>query len=143
MFNTSPWWQHGIIYQIYPRSFKDSNGDGIGDLQGIISRLDYLTWLGVDVLWLSPFYPSPMADFGYDITDYCNVDPSSVTWRRVMRLSSRPISVTLRSSLISSPIIPLTSIPGFLRLGVRARIPSGIGISGPTPGPMVPPPTIG
>jgi alpha-glucosidase len=75
MFNPSPWWQHGIIYQIYPRSFKDSNGDGIGDLQGIISQLDYLTWLGVDALWLSPFYPSPMADFGYDITDYCNVDP--------------------------------------------------------------------
>ena len=75
MFNTSPWWQHGIIYQIYPRSFKDSNGDGIGDLQGITSKLDYLTWLGVDALWLSPFYPSPMADFGYDITDYCNVDP--------------------------------------------------------------------
>jgi alpha-glucosidase len=75
IFNTSSWWQHGIIYQIYPRSFKDSNGDGIGDLQGIISQLDYLTWLGVDALWLSPFYPSPMADFGYDITDYCNVDP--------------------------------------------------------------------
>ena len=75
MSNTSPWWQHGIIYQIYPRSFKDSNGDGIGDLHGIISQLDYLTWLGVDALWLSPIYPSPMADFGYDITDYCNVDP--------------------------------------------------------------------
>ncbi len=75
MFNTSPWWQHGIIYQIYPRSFKDSNGDGIGDLQGITSKLDYLTWLGVDALWLSPFYPSPMTDFGYDIADYCNVDP--------------------------------------------------------------------
>lgn len=75
IFSSSPWWQHGIIYQIYPRSFKDSNGDGIGDLQGIISQLDYLTWLGVDALWLSPFYPSPMADFGYDITDYCNVDP--------------------------------------------------------------------
>lgn len=75
IFNTSSWWQRGIIYQIYPRSFKDSNGDGIGDLQEIISHLDYLTWLGVDALWLSPFYPSPMADFGYDITDYCNVDP--------------------------------------------------------------------
>ena len=71
-----PWWQQGVIYQIYPRSFKDSNGDGIGDLQGILSQLDYLSWLGVDAMWISPFYPSPMADFGYDITDYCNVDPT-------------------------------------------------------------------
>ncbi len=70
-----PWWQQGVIYQIYPRSFKDSDGNGIGDLQGIIHQLDYLSWLGVDAVWISPFYPSPMADFGYDITDYCNVDP--------------------------------------------------------------------
>lgn len=69
------WWQSGVIYQIYPRSFKDSNGDGIGDLQGIITQLDYLAWLGVDAIWLSPFYPSPMADFGYDVADYCSVDP--------------------------------------------------------------------
>src|SRR5215831_14920322 len=70
-----PWWQQGVIYQIYPRSFKDSDGDGVGDLQGIMSQLDYLSWLGVDAMWISPFYPSPMADFGYDITDYRNVDP--------------------------------------------------------------------
>ena len=70
-----PWWQQGVIYQIYPRSFKDSNGDGIGDLQGIIDRLDYLNWLGVDAMWISPFYPSPMADFGYDVSNYCDVDP--------------------------------------------------------------------
>ena len=57
IFNTTPWWQHGIIYQIYPRSFKDSNGDGIGDLRGITSQLEYLAWLGLDALWLSPFYP--------------------------------------------------------------------------------------
>jgi alpha-glucosidase len=69
------WWQKGVIYQIYPRSFQDSNGDGVGDLRGILSRLDYLEWLGVDAVWLSPIYPSPMADFGYDISDYCNVDP--------------------------------------------------------------------
>jgi alpha-glucosidase len=68
------WWQTGIVYQIYPRSFQDSNGDGIGDLNGIRTGLDYLLRLGVDALWLSPFYPSPMADFGYDISDYCNVD---------------------------------------------------------------------
>ena len=73
--NTSLWWQDGIIYQIYPRSFKDSNGDGIGDLQGIISQLAYLHWLGVDALWLSPFYPSPMVDFGYDVSNYTDVDP--------------------------------------------------------------------
>ena len=69
------WWKSGIVYQIYPRSFQDSNGDGIGDLEGIRSRLDYLVRLGIDAIWLSPFCPSPMADFGYDISDYCNVDP--------------------------------------------------------------------
>ena len=61
------WWQKGIIYQIYPRSFQDSNNDGIGDLGGIMQRLDYLQWLGVHSIWISPIYPSPMADFGYDI----------------------------------------------------------------------------
>ncbi|HLN21371.1 MAG TPA: alpha-amylase family glycosyl hydrolase [Bacteroidales bacterium] len=69
------WWQTGIIYQVYPRSFQDSNHDGIGDLKGIIRRLDYLKWLGIKALWLSPVYPSPMADFGYDISDYNNIDP--------------------------------------------------------------------
>jgi alpha-glucosidase len=64
------WWQKGTIYQIYIRSFMDSNGDGIGDLKGITQRLDYLKWLGVDALWITPFYPSPMADFGYDVADY-------------------------------------------------------------------------
>ncbi len=67
------WWQRGIVYEIYPRSFRDTNGDGIGDLRGIISRLDYLDWLGVDALWLGPIYPSPMADFGYDVADYFGV----------------------------------------------------------------------
>ena len=69
------WWQKAVVYQIYPRSFQDSNGDGVGDLAGIVSRLGYLAGLGVDALWVSPFYPSPMADFGYDVADYCNVDP--------------------------------------------------------------------
>src|SRR5437868_7936550 len=68
------WWQKGTIYQVYPRSFQDSNGDGVGDLPGILSRLDYLEWLGVDAVWLSPIYPSPMKDFGYDISDYVGVD---------------------------------------------------------------------
>jgi alpha-glucosidase len=68
------WWQRGVIYQIYPRSFQDSNGDGIGDLPGIIHRLDHLVKLGIDAIWISPIYPSPMADFGYDVADYCDVD---------------------------------------------------------------------
>jgi alpha-glucosidase len=72
---TAPWWQNGVIYQIYPRSFQDTNGDGIGDLRGVEHRLDYLVSLGVDAIWISPIYPSPMVDFGYDVTDYCDVDP--------------------------------------------------------------------
>lgn len=69
------WWRDGIIYQIYPRSFMDANNDGIGDLNGITSKLDYLMDLGVDALWLSPIYPSPDVDFGYDVADYINIDP--------------------------------------------------------------------
>jgi len=69
------WWKHGVIYHIYPRSFKDSNGDGIGDLQGITSKLDYLSVLGIDGIWLSPVFLSPMVDFGYDVSDYRKIDP--------------------------------------------------------------------
>lgn len=69
------WWQWGVLYQVYPRSFQDSNGDGVGDLRGIVQRLPYLSDLGVDALWLSPIFPSPMADFGYDISDYTDIDP--------------------------------------------------------------------
>src|SRR5947199_2453853 len=69
------WWQRGIVYQVYPRSFMDGDGDGVGDIPGITSRLDYLQWLGVDALWLSPIFPSPMADFGYDVADYTGIDP--------------------------------------------------------------------
>ena len=69
------WWQDGIFYQIYPRSFQDSNGDGVGDIGGIVDRLRYLQALGIDAIWLSPIFPSPMADFGYDISDYTGVDP--------------------------------------------------------------------
>jgi len=69
------WWRRGVIYQIYPRSFQDSDGDGIGDLAGLRRRLDHLQWLGIDAVWLSPIFPSPMADFGYDVADYNAVDP--------------------------------------------------------------------
>ena len=72
---STPWWQSAVIYEIYPRSFADSNGDGTGDLDGITAHLDYLKNLGVDAIWLAPFYPSPQVDFGYDVADYVNVDP--------------------------------------------------------------------
>ena len=72
----SEWWKGAVVYEIYPRSFQDSNGDGIGDLNGITSRLDYLKTLGVDAIWLSPIYPSPQVDFGYDISDYEAIDPA-------------------------------------------------------------------
>ena len=73
--SSEPWWKSAVIYQIYPRSFQDANGDGVGDLAGVLQRLDYLVDLGVDALWLSPFYRSPMADFGYDVSDHVSVDP--------------------------------------------------------------------
>ena len=71
----TPWWKSGVIYQVYPRSFQDSEGDGVGDLAGVEARLDYLVALGIDAVWLSPVFPSPMADFGYDVADYCDIDP--------------------------------------------------------------------
>jgi oligo-1,6-glucosidase/alpha-glucosidase len=81
-----PWWERGVVYQVYPRSFQDSDSDGIGDLAGIESRLDYLADLGIDAIWLSPIFPSPMADFGYDVADYTGVDPLFGTLAQFDRL---------------------------------------------------------
>ena len=73
------WWQTGVTYQIYPRSYMDSNGDGIGDLKGIQQKLDYLKDIvGVDAVWISPIYPSPMHDFGYDVADYCDINRNRI-----------------------------------------------------------------
>src|SRR5579864_9139349 len=69
------WWQHAVFYEIYPRSFADGNNDGVGDLNGITSKLDYLKDLGVDAIWITPCFPSPQVDFGYDVSDYENIDP--------------------------------------------------------------------
>src|SRR4051812_9966297 len=69
------WWRDGVLYQIYPRSYADSSGDGVGDLRGIIGRLDHLEWLAVARIWLNPTMPSPNADWGYDVADYCDVHP--------------------------------------------------------------------
>ena len=82
------WWKHAVIYEIYPRSFQDSNGDGTGDLNGITERLDYLQFLGVDAIWIAPMYPSPQVDFGYDISDYENVDPQYGTLADFDRLTA-------------------------------------------------------
>jgi len=92
----SPWWQRGVIYQIYPRSFLDTDGDGIGDLAGIEARLDHVARLGADAVWLSPFYPSPMADFGYDVADYCGVDPIFGDLAAFDRLLARAHDLGLR-----------------------------------------------
>ena len=69
------WWQHAVFQEIYPRSYMDSNNDGIGDLNGIASKMEYLKWLGVDAIWIAPCFPSPQVDFGYDVSDYENIDP--------------------------------------------------------------------
>ena len=84
--STPTWWRPAVLYQIYPRSFADSNGDGIGDLQGVIDHLDHLAWLGIDGIWLSPITVSPNADFGYDVADYCDVSPEYGTLEQFDRL---------------------------------------------------------
>src|SRR6185436_6669006 len=84
--NSLPWYHKTTIYQIYPRSFYDSNADGIGDLQGIIEKLDYVQRLGFETIWISPFFSSPQADFGYDISDYTDIAPEYGTMADVTRL---------------------------------------------------------
>ncbi len=94
--NDKTWWKHAVLYEIYPRSFQDSNGDGIGDLNGITQRLDYLQNLGVDAVWIAPMYPSPQVDFGYDISDYENVDPKYGTLADFDRLQTEAKKRNLR-----------------------------------------------
>ena len=94
--STRIWWKHGIVYQLYPRSFQDTNQDGVGDLPGITERLDYVAGLGVDAIWISPIYPSPMADNGYDVADYCGVDPLFGTMEDLDRLIARAHALGLK-----------------------------------------------
>lgn len=95
----TPWWKGAVIYQIYPRSFQDSNGDGIGDLNGITRRLEHVAKLGVDAIWISPFFTSPMRDFGYDIADYCDVDPVFGTLADFDALVTRAHDLGLRVTI--------------------------------------------
>ena len=93
---TAPWWRSAVVYQIYPRSFADGDGDGIGDLRGIAGRLEHVRDLGADAVWLSPIYRSPMADFGYDISDHTAVDPSFGTLADADALIARAHELGLR-----------------------------------------------
>ncbi len=137
------WWRAGVIYHIYPRSFQDSNGDGVGDLEGIRRRLDYFDWLGVDAIWISPFYPSPMHDFGYDVADYCGVDPIFGSLEVIrLRSSPTPMRAASKSSSTSCRTIPRSSIPGSTR-AARGRGTSATGISGATARLRAVRPTIG
>ncbi len=94
--NHAEWWRGAVIYQIYPRSFRDTNGDGIGDLRGIAEGLDYIATLGVDGIWISPFFTSPMKDFGYDVSDYCGIDPSYGTFEDFDRIIERAHALGLK-----------------------------------------------
>ena len=128
------WYDHAVIYEIYPRSFQDSNGDGIGDLNGITSRLDYLKDLGVDAIWITPFFPSPNIDFGYDVSDYKAVSPEYGTMQDWDRLTGearkrhpRAGRFRRQSHFRSAPLvqrIPLIdrqSEAGLVHLEIRRR----------------------
>ncbi|WP_091058576.1 glycoside hydrolase family 13 protein [Micromonospora humi] len=97
MVDSSPWWRSAVIYQVYPRSFADGNGDGVGDVAGIRSRLDHLAALGVDAIWYSPWYPSPMADAGYDVSDYRDIDPVFGTLTEVEALITEAHALGIRT----------------------------------------------
>jgi 1,4-alpha-glucan branching enzyme len=140
---TPPWWQAGVIYQIYPRSFQDTNGDGIGDLKGIARRLDYLAGLGIDAIWISPIYPSPMADFGYDVADYCDVDPRFGTLADFDDLLAQAHARGLKLVLDFVPNHSSDRHLGSSRAVPRASIRNGTGISGATLRPMAGRPTTG
>jgi alpha-glucosidase len=92
-----PWWRDAVVYQVYVRSFADANGDGIGDLAGVRSRLPYLQKLGVDALWFSPWYPSPLADTGYDISDYRSIDPALGTLEEAEQLIAEARALDIRT----------------------------------------------
>jgi alpha-glucosidase len=124
------WWREAVFYQIYPRSFCDGSGDGIGDLAGLRSQLDYLVDLGVDALWLSPIFPSPMADFGYDVSDYCDVDAVFGSLDEAQRLFDEAHDRGLRVILDWVPNHTSAEHPGSSTRDVRERVPDVTGISG-------------
>ncbi len=108
------WWENAVIYQIYPRSFQDSNDDGIGDLNGITTRLNYLSELGIDAIWISPFFKSPQKDFGYDVSDYYNISPEYGTLRDFDLLISKAHELKLRVMLDIVPAHCSSEHPWFV-----------------------------
>jgi alpha-glucosidase len=120
---TAPWWQTGVIYQIYLRSFQDTNGDGVGDIKGIERRLNYLVDLGIDAIWISPIYPSPMADFGYDVADYRDVDPLFGTLADVGDLLAKAHAQGLRVLLDFVPNHTSSQHPWFIESRVSRNNP--------------------
>ncbi|GIX19644.1 MAG: hypothetical protein KatS3mg120_1320 [Erythrobacter sp.] len=136
-----PWWRGAVIYQIYPRSFRDTNGDGIGDLAGIAEGLDYIADLGVDGIWISPFFTSPMKDFGYDVADYCGIDPSFGTFAEDFdRIIAKAHSARAEGDHRPGLFAHLgRSTPGSRRAGRIAPIPRPTGMSGPIPSPTAHP----
>ncbi len=116
----SPWWRGATFYQIYVRSWKDSNGDGTGDLVGICEELDYLNWLGVDVIWLSPTMPSPNKDWGYDVSDYYGVHPDLGTLEDLDRLISEAAQRQIAVMLDLVPNHTSNEHPWFLDAARRA-----------------------
>lgn len=137
------WWKEAVVYQIYPRSFKDSNGDGIGDLNGIREKLDYLKNLGVDVLWLNPIYQSPNVDNGYDISDYRDImtDFGTMADFDALLADVHAHGLKLIMDLVSTT--RRTSSRGLLRAVPAATTPNATIISGKTPPRTAVPPTTG
>src|SRR5688572_2564411 len=109
-----PWWESAVVYQVYPRSFQDSNGDGIGDLPGITERLQHIADLGASAVWLSPIFRSPMKDFGYDVADYTDIDPIFGSIADFDRLAERAHALGLRVLLDFVPSHSSSEHPWFL-----------------------------
>jgi hypothetical protein len=144
-----PWWKDGVVYQIYPASFKDSNGDGIGDLQGIISELDYIKSIGVNIVWICPMYDSPQVDMGYDISDYENVYPPYGTVQDmedlIVECHKRDMKILLdlvvnhtsdqvsQSTSVREVALTACSTSGLKNPAYQRRIPSVIGTYGDPP----------
>ena len=139
----SRWWQKAVVYQIYPRSFMDSNGDGVGDLGGILARLDYLQWLGVDVLWLCPVYRSPNDDNGYDISDHLAIGAEYGTMADFDSLLAEVHRRGMRLILDLVVNHTRTSTPGSSRRAPRATVRNATGTSGVMADPTGPPRTTG